>query len=64
MQRPYTNAGFGEDLRRMHPDKLGELFPAFRRGKNSLDFSMSLALKPSFVSIAQTAGHILYLLYL
>jgi hypothetical protein len=35
-QRPYTNAGFGEDLRRMHPDKLGELFPAFRRGKNTL----------------------------
>jgi hypothetical protein len=39
-QRPYTNAGFGEDLRRMHPDKLAERFPAFRRGKNML-LSMS-----------------------
>ena len=31
-QRPYTNTGFGSDLRRMYPDKLGELFPAFRKG--------------------------------
>ncbi|CAB3989397.1 Hypothetical predicted protein [Paramuricea clavata] len=38
-QRPYTNAGFGEDLRRMHPDKLGELFPAFRREPDESSFS-------------------------
>ncbi|XP_028392430.1 uncharacterized protein LOC114516996 isoform X2 [Dendronephthya gigantea] len=38
-QRPYTNSGFGSDLRRMHPDKLGELFPAFRREPDESSFS-------------------------
>ncbi|XP_046842488.1 uncharacterized protein LOC124436575 isoform X2 [Xenia sp. Carnegie-2017] len=38
-QRPYSNLAVGNDLRRMHPDKLGELFPAFRREPDETSFS-------------------------